>query len=136
MRFSPPFWKLLVSYLVSSHPHRSTPRSQVREPLTHEFTSHPGNVQYFQQEKKKAIPVCSLCPTYRFAPLIPGINLASPIPHTCPIHPNRVGSCYICSGPTHRKSDRERLRKKVFTEDVKCSQSYSVGHGPSFRVST
>ena len=25
---------------------------------------------------------------------------------------------------------------EVFTEDVKCSQSYSIGHGPSFRVFT
>ena len=25
---------------------------------------------------------------------------------------------------------------KVFTEDVKCSQSYSIGRGPSFRVFT
>ena len=25
---------------------------------------------------------------------------------------------------------------EVFTEDVKCSQSYSIGHRPSFRVST
>ena len=164
-----------------------------------------------------------LCPTYRYARLIPGINLALLIPHTCQIHPNWVGSSGIRNGPTHRKSDRERLRKihwgvyrgckiladrlhrtrmdttrlslcqfdwaeadreilrkihwsvyrgkcwridsvghgrtrpvslcvgsteqspfardlekytEVFTEDLKCSQGYSIGHGPSFRVST
>ena len=27
-------------------------------------------------------------------------------------------------------------RDLVFTEDVKCPQSYSIGHGPSFRVFT
>ena len=31
--------------------------------------------------------------------------------HTCPIHPNWVGSSGIRNGPTHRKSDRKRLRK-------------------------
>ena len=33
-------------------------------------------------------------------------------PHTCPIHPNWVGSSGIRKGPTHRKSDPKRLRKK------------------------
>ena len=41
-------------------------------------------------------------------------------------------------GSTEQSPFARDLEKytEVFTEDLKCSQGYSIGHGPSFRVST
>ena len=41
-------------------------------------------------------------------------------------------------GSTEQSPIARDLEKftEVFTEDLKCWQSYSIGHGPSFRVST
>ena len=60
------------------------------------------------------------------------VNRELPLQHkyTCPIHPNWVGSVGIHNGPTYGKYT------EMFTEDVKCSQSYSIRHRPFFRVST
>ena len=75
--------------------------------------------------------MCLLCPTYRYARLIPGINFAPLIPHTCLIHPNWDGSSGIRNGPTHRKPDRERLRKMHWGvyRGCKILAIDSIGHG-------
>ena len=33
-------------------------------------------------------------------------------------------------------TEQSPIAREVFTEDMKCSQSYSIEHGPSFGVST
>ena len=44
----------------------------------------------------------------------------------------------LCVGSTEQSRIARDLEKyaEVFTEDVKCLQSYSIGHGRAFRVAT